>query len=75
MAKRTCALEDCEVEFEPRIDSQKYCSSQHSALSRVRRMRARRPLQSDAPPPDGGGSGLYATIGGAVSTRQKALRP
>jgi hypothetical protein len=68
MDKRTCALEDCGREFKPRIDSQKYCSPQHSTLSRVRRTRARR-HKGGGDGGNGGGppnGGLQATIGGAV---------
>ena len=69
MEKRKCALDDCEVEFEPRIEIQKFCSANHSALSRVRRMRSKRRNGYRPPPPPAGppdGSGLCATLGGAV---------
>jgi hypothetical protein len=72
MEKRLCALDGCQLEFEPQRETQKFCSPQHSSLSRVRRMRARR-HRGGGDGGNGGGppnGGLYATIGGAVEYGQ-----
>jgi hypothetical protein len=67
MATRTCALDDCGVEFEPKLDNQIHCCRKHATLHRVRRLRARRRNNGggggNGGPPNGG---LVATIGGAV---------
>jgi len=71
MEKRTCAANDCENEFVPKLDEkikQEFCSKRCGNRMRQRRFLERHRCEERPTPPGGGGDGggLQATLGGAI---------
>ena len=67
METRTCAADNCDNPFEPKIREQIYCSNACASRVRMRRLRDRRRK--------GGGSGGGGNGGGAGPTLVETITP
>jgi hypothetical protein len=69
MFKRTCALDDCEIQFETDNSRKRHCCKAHSNLAQVRRWRAKRRKRG------GGGGGGGKGGGGGAPTLFDTITP